>query len=208
MPASKTILVVDDEKKICDLLCVFLIDEGHKALSANDGLDALELISKNTFDLIISDIRMPRADGIYLLQQIRQLGLNVPVVFLTGFSDLTEAEAMHLGADGIFHKPINFEIFLKDIQRFLIPMSERFRRQNTRFPIVSDLKSTPFIVKNIGRGGAFIHAEKEFPQIGDIIKFQFTLEKMDLNGSGIVRWVRKFADGDKSSGFGIEFLER
>jgi CheY-like chemotaxis protein len=80
------ILVVDDDPILLELLVETLTTIGYDTGKAVDGLDALDVLSKEKFDLMVSDIKMPNLDGIGLLQEVRKLYPNLPVLFITGVS--------------------------------------------------------------------------------------------------------------------------
>ncbi len=78
------------------------------AASARDGLQALEWLEKENFDLLITDIRMPKLDGLQLLQQLRKQGMTMPVLIFSAYSDFDYAKrAIHYGAFDYILKPIN-----------------------------------------------------------------------------------------------------
>ena len=75
------VLIVDDEKPICDLIDLNLSSAGYVCKSVQDGLEAIDLIEKEEFDLILLDIMLPGADGYDILEYIRPL--KIPVIFIT-----------------------------------------------------------------------------------------------------------------------------
>lgn len=87
-----TILVVDDELGYRDLLHTELAVHGYNVLSAADGVEALEILKKEKVDLVITDIRMPRMDGIDTLFAIRQSFPRLPVILMTGYAVGDKAE--------------------------------------------------------------------------------------------------------------------
>jgi two-component system response regulator HydG len=107
-----TILVVDDEIDLRDAIVFDLKRRGFAVVSAESGSSALKLIKLNKIDLILSDIRMPNGDGIFLLEQIRSLGFKIPLIFITGFADASEAECLKKGALKVFPKPFDRKALL------------------------------------------------------------------------------------------------
>jgi len=104
------ILVVDDEKSMRDLLSLMLRREGYRVIGAESAEKAGDLIEREAFDLVISDISMPGATGIDLLRRIRESGLDTPVILITAYgSKETAIEALQLGAFDYFEKPFNIE---------------------------------------------------------------------------------------------------
>jgi DNA-binding NtrC family response regulator len=102
------ILVVDDEEKIRTLLCNALTEKGHTTQNADNGENALALLKSNKFDLIVSDVNMPVMDGVALLKNVKDLRMNIPVIFMTAQGmEQTMKEAVQLGLDGFIEKPFN-----------------------------------------------------------------------------------------------------
>lgn len=72
------------------------------------GSDAVEIVKANPIEIVISDVRMPNGNGVDMLKEIKKIKPNVPIVVLaTGFADLSELEALKLGAHALIEKPIN-----------------------------------------------------------------------------------------------------
>lgn len=100
------ILIVDDEKPICDLIDINLSAAGYLCKSVQDGLQAIELIEKETFDLILLDIMLPGADGFDIMEYIRPL--KVPVIFITAKNDVKDkVKGLKLGAEDYLVKPFD-----------------------------------------------------------------------------------------------------
>ena len=100
------ILVVDDEDRVRSILNIMLSSKGHEIKEAADGTQALSLLDKTAFDLVISDIRMDGMDGKELLTHIKQKDMGCPVIFLTAFGTLESAvEALRLGVSDYLVKP-------------------------------------------------------------------------------------------------------
>lgn len=79
------ILVVDDEEDICNYLKEFLEGEGYSVVSCNRGDDALNILLKENFSLVLSDIAMPDMDGYELYKNIREIEKDLPIMLMTGF---------------------------------------------------------------------------------------------------------------------------
>ena len=102
-------LVVDDEPKMRRVLEFMLHSMGHECGQACDGIEALAALGAGPFDLVITDLRMPRMDGLAFLRELRQQGEDVPVIVLTAYGTIDSAvEAMKLGASDYIIRP--FEI--------------------------------------------------------------------------------------------------
>jgi len=102
-----TILLVDDEKEIIDLLEIYLKNEGYKLLRAADGEEALQVLRKEEVDLIVLDIMMPKMDGIEACLKIREQR-NMPIIMLSAKSqDMDKIWGLSSGADDYMSKPFN-----------------------------------------------------------------------------------------------------
>jgi DNA-binding NtrC family response regulator len=108
------ILLADDEKTIRITLGDDLKAAGHEVLDVGHGSDALQLVEEQTFDLVITDIRMPGADGVEILKKTKTLHRDTAVIVITGFGTIESAvEAMRLGAYHYILKPfLNKDILL------------------------------------------------------------------------------------------------
>ena len=100
----KTILLVDDEPEIQQILEEELSDCGYKVLTAVDGQKALEIFNSHEISFVISDVRMPNMDGIELLKSIRKTK-QTPFLFVSAYGDISLSEARSLGALDIVNKP-------------------------------------------------------------------------------------------------------
>ena len=100
------ILVVDDEKPICDLIDLNLSASGYQCRTVQDGLEALNIIESDPFDLILLDIMLPGADGYDIMEYIRPMG--IPVIFITAKQEGRErGKGLKLGADDYLVKPFD-----------------------------------------------------------------------------------------------------
>ena len=115
-----TILVVDDEEIIRKFLVYNYKLEGYKVISASNGQDALEICKSQNVNFIITDVKMSKGDGIFLLDEINKIDFDKPaVVMMTGFSELTKEEVRKKGALDILDKPFSFESLDKYIEDHL-----------------------------------------------------------------------------------------
>ncbi len=107
--ANEKILVVDDEKSMCDWLEIALKREGYAVSTAQSGQEALRLFKEHGYDAIIADIRMPELDGISLLKKVREADPTTPLIFITAYASLeTAIESVRLGAADYITKPFKF----------------------------------------------------------------------------------------------------
>lgn len=104
---KETILIVDDEKEIRDLINIYMRNEGYNTLMAGDGVEALKLLQANDVQLIILDIMMPKMDGIEACMKVRAEH-NVPIIMLSAKSeDMDKILGLTTGADDYLTKPFN-----------------------------------------------------------------------------------------------------
>ncbi|MEW6077230.1 MAG: sigma-54 dependent transcriptional regulator [Thermodesulfobacteriota bacterium] len=114
------ILVVDDEEKMRHLLSMMLGRYGYHVEEAGDGVEALEMVAATPFDMVITDIKMPRLDGISLLKKITEMEIPPPVVFITAFATVDSAvDAMRQGAVDYITKPFEEERILLTVEKTL-----------------------------------------------------------------------------------------
>ena len=101
------ILVVDDEKNICDLLSLYLIKEGYEVECANDGQDAVDKFFKDSFDLVLLDIMLPKKDGWEVCRDIRRVS-KTPIIMLSAKGEtFDKVLGLELGADDYVTKPFD-----------------------------------------------------------------------------------------------------
>ena len=109
-PQRYTILVVDDEELIRNLIVTFLSRLGYLCVAAVDGVDALDKMKENKVDAIITDIGMPRMDGIFLTSEISKQQPGLPIMVMTDFDEeYSVGTAISVGAREFIKKPISLE---------------------------------------------------------------------------------------------------
>lgn len=107
---SNRVLLIDDEPYIIEILSQEMKERGIECLRASNGLMALSLIEKEKPAVIVSDYKMPGLNGIELLQHLRNLQINIPVIWITGNADeQVMSEAWKLGIYHLFQKPFDPE---------------------------------------------------------------------------------------------------
>lgn len=113
------ILIVEDEKEIREGVSEYLAEVGYSVISAEDGMQAIELFKNNKIDLVILDIMLPKANGFVVLNKIRQES-NVPVIMLTAMSDdYTQIMSFNEEADDYITKPFSIIVLHKRIEALL-----------------------------------------------------------------------------------------
>lgn len=112
------VLVVDDERIVARVLARVLESAGHEVQSCFDGTEALGLLERSQFDVILSDISMPGLDGIELLRAVRSRDLDLPVVLITGAPSMHSAiNAVEYGALRYLQKPVESAVLCQTIER-------------------------------------------------------------------------------------------
>lgn len=115
------ILILDDEADMLVMLEMLITDKTpHEVVSTNNPFEVDELLSKDEFNLVITDLKMPMFDGIEVLQVVKQKDPDIPVIVITAFGTLEAAEeAVHRGAYDFITKPFRKEQILVAIERAL-----------------------------------------------------------------------------------------
>src|SRR4051812_9935285 len=114
------ILIVDDEKNVRRSLSLTLEDAGHEVAVAEDAIRAMERVRAESFDLLVLDIRIGEISGIQLFQKLREVGVLIPVLFMSGNASLTEAvETIRLGSADFLEKPFAPERLIVAVERAL-----------------------------------------------------------------------------------------
>jgi DNA-binding NtrC family response regulator len=116
--SRKSVLVVDDDSAMRDMLIALLEDTGHEASGAPDAESAVEQLRDRDFDAVVSDIRMPGRTGIELVGEIREIRPGTPIVLMTAFGSIDSAvEAMQAGAFDYVTKPFKRDTMLLSLRR-------------------------------------------------------------------------------------------
>ncbi|MCF8243110.1 MAG: sigma-54 dependent transcriptional regulator [Melioribacteraceae bacterium] len=114
------ILIADDEKAIRDSLKMVLDDEGYSTLTAGDGEEALEILQTEEIDIVISDIKMPKVDGMELLEKTSKLSPNTFFIIMTAYASVkTAIDALRNGAYDYLIKPVEFDDVIIRLKRLL-----------------------------------------------------------------------------------------
>ena len=112
------ILIVDDEEGVCEMLRDVLEDAGFDISVAYNAKDALKLLETDLPDTILLDIRLPDADGIQVMDELKKMGIQVPVILMTAFGTTEIAiQAMKQGAHDYLNKPLNLDELVLAVQK-------------------------------------------------------------------------------------------
>jgi two-component system cell cycle response regulator len=130
-----SILSVDDDKDLRDLLHELITRMGHTSVTAADGVEALDQLSENTFDIVITDINMPRMDGLELISRIHKGFKEVDVIAFTGYHNKYKyTDVIEAGASDFISKPFNVNELEAKINRIIRERSlrEQLKRLSVR----------------------------------------------------------------------------
>ena len=130
----ETVLIVDDEKNYPPILSAILEEEGYETLTANNGITALEIVQNSDIDLVLTDMKMPLMDGIELLERVKAIDPDLPVIMMTAHGTVEKAvEAMQKGAYNYILKPFNNErlvIYVKKAMAMYSVVKDNRRLRN------------------------------------------------------------------------------
>jgi two-component system nitrogen regulation response regulator NtrX len=179
------ILVIDDEKAIRRSIREILEFEKHLVEEAEDGLSGYNLALKNNYDIVLSDIKMPKMDGTELLQKLQESGTSSSLIMMSGHGTIeTAVDAVKRGAYDYLAKPI-------DLNRLLV--SVRNALEKTQL-----VTETKVLKKKIGKGGDMIGDSAAIQSIKEIIEKVAPTDAKVLitgsNGSGkelVAKWIHE-----------------
>ena len=156
----ETILIVDDEKNYLTILSAVLEDEGFEVLTALGGREALEIHKTSDLDLIVTDMKMPAMDGIELLEHIKSVDPDLPIIMMTAHGTIDKAvEAMQKGAYSYILKPF-------DNERLIIYVKKAI----SMYQVVKENRRLRDAVESQYRFGSIIGKSKKMRDIFDTIQ--------------------------------------
>lgn len=123
----KRVLVVDDDHGCRSALAKLLELDGFTVETAESGQEALASISHAAPDAVITDVDMPRMDGVELTARLSEMSLEIPVVLVSAVSGRRCVAGVEAGAAGYFLKPVDYEMLLSELRRLLSPETDRSR---------------------------------------------------------------------------------
>jgi len=155
------VLIVEDEKEICDGIEIYLKNQGYNVYRASNGIEGLEIIENQTLHLAIVDIMMPKMDGITMVMKLRE-NYDFPVIMLTAKSEeMDKILGLNIGADDYVTKPFN-------PMELLARVNSQLRRYSKYLNVVneSQVKNNNFII-----GGLELNTDtKEVTLDGELVK--------------------------------------
>ncbi len=166
-PTAK-IVIIDDEKRMCDSLTTLLQGEGYQTTGFQSPPQALTAIRDGKVDLVITDIRMPEMDGLEILRTVKEIDEMIPVILLTGNASLDSAlDAISKGAYDYLLKPIAFPHLEMVVNRALTLR----RNELSRLRLMEELKLSNLILKRrVGELNALYEAGKSIGSSANLTK--------------------------------------
>src|SRR5947207_2809973 len=157
------ILIVDDTEMMRDSLAATMAREGHEVVAAGDGAAAVQRLGATKFDLLITDLKMPKLTGIELLTEAKKLRPEMPVVVMTAFATVqTAVEAMKFGAYDYIQKPFEGEEIKLLVERTL--EHNRLIRENAALRSIAEASLTPRPL--IGGGESMQDIKRQIEMVG------------------------------------------
>lgn len=139
------ILIVEDEKSMREVLKILLEGEGYEVSTASDGAEGMACLDRDIFDLVITDVKMPKADGFEVLKRIKDVSPDTIVIMITAFGTKDSAiEAMKLGAYDYISKPFNI-----DEIRLIVKKAIEKKQAQTELSILRQKIDTAYSLENI-----------------------------------------------------------
>lgn len=134
---NSSILVIEDDSNIQELISEFLSAEGYQVDTANDGLEGIQKFKQGSYDLVILDIMMPNLDGYGVCKMIRKSS-SVPIIFLTALKDEgDQLKGFDLECDDYITKPFSFNLLIKRVEAILRRSNKTI---NDKFIVFEKLK--------------------------------------------------------------------
>lgn len=207
-----SILLVDDEPFLGEVMAGWLARVAGQVFRAEDGAEALKILAANKIDLILSDVRMPVMDGIALLKKVKATGVRPPaVILITGFSDVPLRDALDMGVEAVLEKPISREELLEIARRALAETDVLWQEAPGIAPAMK-LKlsfgslATALQEKRIafGRRGFSIDSAHDLYEGPVEFAVEFRDDRLVLSGQGVVRWT---APEEGKAGIEITYLD-
>jgi CheY-like chemotaxis protein len=210
------VLIVEDEPDFADLLAYGLSARGYDVVCAADGLEALEVQGKGPVSVVITDVRMPRMDGLELLCRLKQnRGTSPAVILTTANPDVTAEQAHALGAEAMFCKPFRLTELMSSVARLTRPLAEWWgdkadaslaRSVQCRFASLDPGDNDHLCA--LGRGGIQIPVREPEPYVGLQVRFNVDVATgpiRHLAGTGVTRWTRLLHGDEAAWACGVEF---
>ncbi|MEN6444668.1 MAG: response regulator [Candidatus Cloacimonas sp.] len=182
MSATKKILVVDDEQNVRDLFRAFLDDLGYSVTTAVDGIDALDKIIKDRYDLYIVDIYMPRMGGLELITRLKELHPSAVIIVTTGYSGLdVDFRSIRNAAFMYLAKPIQPDELIRAVEAGLAHSGDHSKSPTAM--IMEETGPTDKMPEKLLLHGFSLEQELQFKSMGITTEYKagesITMDKED-----------------------------
>jgi CheY-like chemotaxis protein len=183
------VLVVDDEPALCEIFAQWMKIAGCRTVrTERDGEEALAAVAEGPVDVLVTDVRMPRMDGVTLVRRLVERGETIPtIIFVSGFGDVDQREMYGLGVEAFLSKPLRREELMGAVKRAIAGREELWSDRME----VAPRQTLQIVVREdsirLGRGG--FSAPCPGPMSQGRVAFHCRLdEEKVLAGQGFVRW--------------------
>jgi DNA-binding NarL/FixJ family response regulator len=207
------VLILDDESDLTKMLQNFFENRNIEAYTFNDPIQALESIRKLKIDVVISDIRMPKMNGLSFLKEIRKLHFYEPgVVFISGYPEEYNMESLlDMGAFAFLEKPVDLEKLNRLVWEYVYGIRPMPESESTVSICLGNIELNAL---QLGFGGLFLDKAQLAPhpgirlEVGGKVEIQFRLPDSETSHRATCEVIWKRAEGEsKKPGFGLKFVE-
>lgn len=210
------VLIVEDDPNLSEALVGLFKSFGFLTTTASNGFEALVALEKSECHAVLTDIRMPKMDGVTLLKTIRGRNRQWPkVMIISGYADYSAEDLFEMGADGYFVKPFASSVVRDALKKALVAPAERWSHAPTEaihLGLAREYQSFERIIESgevkFGNGGFSIALNAQAPPVGSKVRFSFAFNEgafRKIDGTGTVRWVRTFLREGETKALGVEF---
>jgi FixJ family two-component response regulator len=212
-PVRPRVLIIDDETDLTKMLQQFFQTRNIESHTFNDPVQALDAIKKFKIDVVVTDIRMPKLNGLSFLEEIRKFHFYEPgVIFISGYPEEYDIETLlDKGAFGFLEKPVDLERLYRLTWEYIY--GARAKEGQEESAVTVSLANVPLEAQHLGFGGIFLdHCQlKKHPGIklepGGIVEIQFQLPESEIFHRALCEVVWKRQEQDTQPGYGLKFLE-
>jgi CheY-like chemotaxis protein/Tfp pilus assembly protein PilZ len=213
METALEALIVEDQVSLRSAVAFEFENNGFNVTEADGGDEAFRIAMEKRFDVIVSDIKMPKGSGLELLGNLRAADHSYPpVVLMTAYSDISTEAALDKGACRVISKPFKGKEIIS-AARAAVNLDKKW---DARFDSELTSRKLDFAFSTplgesvvLGRGGVFIPLIAQFPNAGSILEISLNFRTGSLNQIdfvGEVAWVRCNSESLLKPGIGVEFL--
>lgn len=209
------VLILDDETDLTKMLQHFFHLRNIDSYTYNDPAQALDAIRKLKIDVVVSDIRMPKMNGLAFLKELRKLHFYEPgVIFISGYPEEYGIETLlDMGAFAFLEKPVDLEKLHRLVWEYVFGAHPHPRPETEETPVTISLGSVPLNAQQLGFGGFFLSQQQllSHPGIrleeGSKVEVQLNLPEDSTSHRAVCEVIWKRLEGDSFPGYGLKFLE-